>query len=57
MRKLAIEHGFRNTDIAAFKAQAEGRKLAVPADLVQIIDPPSYETLEGMIQAIEQQMK
>ena len=57
LRKLAIEHGFRNTDVAAFKAQAEGRKLAVPADLVQIIDPPSYETLEGMIQAIEQQMK
>ncbi len=57
LRQLAIEHGFRTTDAAAFKAQAESRKLAVPADLVQIIDPPSYEILEGMIQAIEQQMK
>ena len=57
LQKLAIEHGFRNSDVAAFKAQIESRKLAIPSDLVQIIDPPSYETLEGMIQAIEQQMK
>ena len=57
LQKLATEHGFRTTDTAAFKAQAESRKLAVPAELVQIIDPPSYEVLEGMIQAIEQQMK
>ncbi|MGD9888955.1 MAG: hypothetical protein AB7S56_06800 [Halothiobacillaceae bacterium] len=57
LQKLAIEHGFRNTDVAAFKTQIESRKLAIPSDLVQIIDPPSYETLEGMIQAIELQMK
>ena len=57
LQKLAIEHGFRNSDVAAFKTQIESRKLAIPSDLVQIIDPPSYETLEGMIQAIELQMK
>lgn len=57
LRQLAIEHGYRNSDVAAFRAQAESRKLAVPSELVQIIDPPSYEVLEGMIQAIEQQLK
>ncbi|MEW6445495.1 MAG: hypothetical protein ACOZAQ_01195 [Pseudomonadota bacterium] len=57
LRGLAVEHGFRTSDAAAFRAQAEAHGLRVPADLIQIIDPPSYETLEGMIQAIEQQMK
>ena len=57
LQQLAIEHGFRNSNLAAFKAQAERYKLHVPIELVQIIDPPSYEVLENMIQAIEQQMK
>ena len=57
LQKLAIEHGFRNSDVAAFKAQIESRKLAIPSELVQIIDPPSYETREGLVQALELQMK
>ncbi|MDD3610692.1 MAG: hypothetical protein PHI49_13200 [Halothiobacillaceae bacterium] len=55
--QLATEHGFRTTDATAFKAQAERRNLAVPAQLVQIIDPPSYEILESMIQTIEHKMQ
>ncbi|MEW6764169.1 MAG: hypothetical protein AB1344_00100 [Pseudomonadota bacterium] len=57
LRQLAVEHGFRTSDAAAFRDQAAKRGLNVPADLIQIIDPPSYEMLEGMIQAIELQMK
>ncbi len=56
LRQLAIEHGFRTSDAASFQAQARQRHLAVPAELIQVIDPPSYEILEGMIQAIEQLM-
>ncbi|TQV62893.1 MAG: hypothetical protein FNT29_08320 [Halothiobacillaceae bacterium] len=56
LRRLAIEHGFRTSDAASFQAQARQRHLAVPAELIQVIDPPSYEILEGMIQAIEQLM-
>lgn len=56
LRKLAVEHGFRTVDTAAFRDQAAKHGLNVPAELIQIIDPPSYEMLEGMIQAIEQHM-
>ena len=55
MRTLATQYGFRTTDVAAFAKFVADHKLTVPANLVNIIDPPTYETLESMITRIEAQ--
>ncbi len=53
LQRLAIEYGFRNQDVAYFREFTEERQLALPDNLVNVIEPPSYEVLEGMIQNIE----
>ena len=53
MRSLATEYGFRTTDTAAFAKFVADHKLSVPPSLVNIIDPPTYETLESMITRLE----
>jgi hypothetical protein len=54
LQRLAIEHGFRNNDVAYFREFTDGLKLAMPNTLVNVVEPPSYEILEEMIQIIEQ---
>ena len=53
MRSLATQYGFRTTDTAAFTKFVADHGLSVPADLISVIDPPTYETLEAMIATIE----
>ena len=53
MRSLATDYGFRTTDTQAFAKFVADHKLSVPASLVNIIDPPTYETLEAMITRLE----
>jgi hypothetical protein len=53
LRTLATEYGFRTTDTAAFTKFVTDHKLAVPANLVNVIDPPTYETLEAMITRLD----
>ena len=55
MRSLATEYGFRTTDTGAFAKFVADHKLAVPTSLIDIIDPPTYETLESMITRLEAQ--
>lgn len=57
LQRLAIEHGFRNNDSAYFQQFVRDHNLSVPVSLVDVIEPPSYEVLERMIQAIEEQYK
>jgi hypothetical protein len=52
LAKLAALYGFRPADPSVFTAQLKAHKLAVPALPVNVIDPPSYESLESMIEAI-----
>jgi hypothetical protein len=52
LAKLAALYGFRPADPSVFAAQLKAHKLAVPALPVNVIDPPSYESLESMIEAI-----
>jgi hypothetical protein len=54
LKHLAIEHGFRNDDIARFREFAETHDISMPDTLVDVIEPPSYEILEHMIVLIEQ---
>jgi hypothetical protein len=55
LRKLAIEHGFRNTETAYFRDWTGRHNLAIPETIVNVVEPPSYEILETMIQRIERQ--
>jgi hypothetical protein len=54
LQRLAIDYGFRNNDAAYFQQFVSENNLSVPPDLVNVIEPPSYEIIERMIQAIEQ---
>lgn len=54
LQKLEIEHGFRNSDTAYFLEFTEKHDVEVPEMLGNVIDPPTYEVLEEMIQRIEQ---
>ncbi|NMB90138.1 MAG: hypothetical protein GYA17_17405 [Chloroflexi bacterium] len=54
LQRLAVEYGFRNSDQAYFKEFTRSHQVNVPDTLVDVIEPPSYEILERMIQEIEQ---
>lgn len=49
LQKIAAKHGFRTTNAALF---AKGKNIAGLQDLVNVIDAPSYEMLEAMINQI-----
>lgn len=49
---LAAEHGFRPADRGKFVTALQAHKLPVPEDIVDVVDPPSYEVLESLITKI-----
>ena len=53
MRSLATQYGFRTTDTAGFTKFTTDHQLAVPSSFIDVIDPPTYESLETMITRIE----
>jgi hypothetical protein len=53
LQKLAVEYGLRNSNIAYFREFAAQHNIDLPDNFVDVIEPPSYEVLEGMIQIIE----
>ncbi len=53
LRSLETEYGFRTSDTAAFRTFVEAHGIAVPDTLIDVIDPPTYETLEAMITRLE----
>ncbi len=54
MRSLATTYGFRTSDTAAFKTFVTQHQLPVPDQLIDVIEPPTYEALEAMITRLEQ---
>ena len=52
LAKLAALYGFRPADGSVFSEQLTDHGLAVPPNPVNIVEPPSYESLEAMISAI-----
>lgn len=52
LRSLATEYGFR-VDDASFRAFAAEHEVQVPEQIVDTVEPPSYEVLEYMIAAID----
>jgi hypothetical protein len=57
LQRLAIKYGFRTSDNSAFNKFVSAHKIVLPPALINVIEPPSYETLESMISTIEQHMK
>lgn len=57
LQRLAAEYGLRGSHAAVFKDMQQSRGIQVPEKLLDVVDPPAYEWLERMIQAIEQQMQ
>lgn len=53
LQQLAIEHGLRNSNVAYFREFIKKHNLPVADNLVNVIDPPSYNIIEGMIKQIE----
>jgi hypothetical protein len=49
LQKIAVQHGLRTTNAALF---AKGNSFVSPPDLVNVIDAPSYEMLEAMINQV-----
>ncbi|MCA9953984.1 MAG: hypothetical protein KC434_04650 [Anaerolineales bacterium] len=54
LQKLAIEYGLRNGNLAEFREFTAVHNITLPDTIVNVIEPPSYEVLEGLIQLIEQ---
>ncbi|MFI5497771.1 three-helix bundle dimerization domain-containing protein [Nocardia asteroides] len=52
LRRLAAAHGFRTGDNAQFTAIAADRHVAVPADLIDVVDAPAYDTLEHLLDGV-----
>ena len=52
LAKLAAQYGFRPADPSVFTSVLKAHSIVEPPTPVDIIDPPSYETLESMIQSI-----
>ncbi len=49
LQQLAIQHGYRTADQAAFAAFRQTNKLNIPDQVTNVVDSPSYELLEKMI--------
>jgi hypothetical protein len=53
MRGLATQYGFRTSDTAGFAKFIADHKVNVPTTILDVIEPPTYETLEAMISRLE----
>ena len=56
LQQLAVDFGFRIGDSAFFAQAAKATNLAVEERLTQVIDPPSFDIMAEMIDAITREM-
>jgi hypothetical protein len=54
LQKLAAQYGYRTSVPEYFTDFLKEKHLSAPTVLVDVIDPPSFENIERMIQSIEQ---
>lgn len=55
LQRLAAQYGFRTTNPTTFRDTLTKAQVALPPELMNIVEPPSYEVLESMIAALEKQ--
>jgi hypothetical protein len=53
LQHLAVEHGFRIQDVAFEHEFWKKNAISVPDQLIDVVDPPSYEFLEVLITGVE----
>jgi hypothetical protein len=56
LQREAIEHGFRTADRQAFTRFVTEKKVKVAPEVLNIIEPPTYETLEAIIVDISRKL-
>jgi hypothetical protein len=54
---IARRYGFRTQDSSELFAAVEAKKLAIPHTIVDVIDPPSYDMLEALINRVDAGLK
>ncbi|WP_324193719.1 three-helix bundle dimerization domain-containing protein [Nocardia otitidiscaviarum] len=54
LQRLAAEYGFRTGDAELFTDVAERNRVPVTANLIDVADLPSYETLERLLDGVAQ---
>jgi hypothetical protein len=52
LQSLAVKYGFRTSDPTAFTKYLTDQGVTPPPQLVNVIDPPTYDNLEAMINGI-----
>jgi hypothetical protein len=52
LQSLAVKYGFRTSDAGAFNKYLTDRGVTPPPQLVNVIDPPTYDNLEALITGI-----
>ncbi|WP_433603225.1 three-helix bundle dimerization domain-containing protein [Nocardia sp. CA-135953] len=52
LQRLAAEHGFRTSDASQFAKVAADNYVPVPADVIDVIDTPTIDTLEHLIDSV-----
>ena len=52
LQSLAVKYGFRTSDPTAFTKYLTDRGVTPPPQLVNVIDPPTYDNLEALITGI-----
>ncbi len=53
IQRIAAKHGYRSNDPAAFASVVSQYNLPIKDNIVNVVDSPSFEMLENMIQSIE----
>jgi hypothetical protein len=53
LQDLAVRHGFRTAEPGAFQEFTRKNGVAVDNDIIYAVDPPSFEMLEYMIDAVD----
>jgi len=52
LKTLEMKHGFRTNDAAKTNQIWKSEKVDLPSQILDVIDPPSFETLETMIRGV-----
>src|ERR1700730_4017708 len=53
INSIAQRYGFRTQDSSELFAAVEAKKFVIPHTIVDVIDPPSYDILEKLINRID----
>ncbi len=56
LQRIGVEYGFRVADASAFTASVKSSGLAIEERLTHVVDPPAFEIMSEMIEAVAAEM-